>query len=269
MVKTGFVVIAAAILAWAWLSIGRAAVACGETPGAAERLRRRFLVTALAWVGIVLVVAESGVLRRWELRPPPMMFLFVAIATLGVVIARSRAGTFLARGLPLSSLVGLQAFRLPLELVMHRASTEGVMPAHMSYSGWNFDVLTGLTAAVLAVWLHVGSPPRGLVRAWNIGGARAAGQHRDDCPAVDARVRRVRDLAGPAQHLRDTAALYPAADGDGAGRLGGTPRHLQGARRGKPGRAQPSTSISAGSSMKSLILTRNCTASRPSTRRWS
>lgn len=67
----------------------------------------------------------------------------------------------------LAALVGAQAFRLPLELVMHRASTEGVMQPQMSYSGYNFDILTGASAAVLAVLVAMGRASRSRVRLWN------------------------------------------------------------------------------------------------------
>jgi hypothetical protein len=50
---------------------------------------------------------------------------------------------------------------------MHRAATEGVMPEHMSYSGWNFDILTGISALVLAVALAVTPVPRWVIAAWN------------------------------------------------------------------------------------------------------
>jgi hypothetical protein len=83
------------------------------------------------------------------------------------MIVRSTAGDRLARGLPLSSLVGLQAFRLPLELLMHQAAMAGVMPVQMSYSGRNFDIVTGITALGLAAWLHRGRPGRAVVWAWN------------------------------------------------------------------------------------------------------
>lgn len=170
MVGPGFVIIAGAILVWVWLALGRATSACGDPPVAARRLRLGFLALAAAWVALVLMIASSGVLLRWDLRPPPLMFLLAAILVLGVIIVRSTAGDRLARGVPLASLVGLQAFRLPLEVLMHQAAAEGLMPGQMSYSGWNFDVLTGLSAAVLAVWLGLGSPPRSLVWAWNIAG---------------------------------------------------------------------------------------------------
>jgi hypothetical protein len=43
------------------------------------------------------------------------------------------------------------------------------MPAQMSYSGWNFDIATGITALVLLP--IAGRVPRSLLRAWNLAGA--------------------------------------------------------------------------------------------------
>jgi hypothetical protein len=76
------------------------------------------------------------------------MMLTVLVAS--VALARSRLGAALANGVPLWALVALQAFRLPLELVMARAAREGVMPPEMSLHGYNFDILTGLSAIPVA-----------------------------------------------------------------------------------------------------------------------
>jgi small-conductance mechanosensitive channel len=70
--------------------------------------------------------------------------------------------------LPLWALVGFQVFRFPLELVMHRAYVEGLMPVQMSYSGQNYDIVSGITAGALALWLGRGRVPRWVVAFWNI-----------------------------------------------------------------------------------------------------
>ena len=51
---------------------------------------------------------------------------------------------------------------------MHRAYVEGVMPVQMSYEGRNFDVVTGVTAGVLGLWLAFARAPRWIVAAWNL-----------------------------------------------------------------------------------------------------
>ena len=52
-----------------------------------------------------------------------------------------------------------------------RAATEGVMPPQMSYSGLNFDILTGVTALLLAVALATGRAGRRTAAAWNVLGS--------------------------------------------------------------------------------------------------
>ena len=120
--------LAAAILIAAGVLRRKAASAAGDSRTAAARIQRRFHVA----VGRIL-------------------------------LARSSIGDRLARGLPLAYLVGFQAFRFPLELAIHRAYVEGVMPVQMSYSGRNFDIVTGLTALVLAAALAMARVPRWLV----------------------------------------------------------------------------------------------------------
>jgi hypothetical protein len=147
------------------------------TPGAARgRATALAALGVSAWLALTFGLAAGGVLARFDSRPPPFVLLLVAIVALAVGLARSRLGARLATGLPLVALVGFQCFRLPLELVMHRAAREGVMPVEMSFGGYNFDVLSGVTAGLLAVVLlgakgHESSTAlRALVVAWNVMG---------------------------------------------------------------------------------------------------
>lgn len=139
---------------------------------AAARRRRTVYVGAcvLAWLLVTALVAASGVLRRFDVTPPPFVILALAIVAIGVIIPLSPLGARLIRGLPLWALVGFQVFRFPLELLMHRAYVEGVMPVQMSYSGQNFDILSGVTAGILGVWLYYGRVPRWVVAVWNVFG---------------------------------------------------------------------------------------------------
>ncbi|HEX2204327.1 MAG TPA: hypothetical protein VHG91_13545 [Longimicrobium sp.] len=122
-----------------------------------------------AWLALVGGAAAAGRLT-FDGRPPTMMVLVAATVVLAVALGGSRVGGRIAAGVPLAALVGAQAFRLPLELMMHRAYTEGLMPVQMSYSGRNFDIVTGATALVVAALLAAGRMPRWGVAAWNVVG---------------------------------------------------------------------------------------------------
>ena len=45
----------------------------------------------------------------------------------------------------------VQAFRLPLEMILHGLYDSGDLPVQMTWSGLNFDVVTGATAALLGL----------------------------------------------------------------------------------------------------------------------
>jgi hypothetical protein len=125
-------------------------------------------VVAAAWMTATWAAAANGVLRQWDATPPPIVFLVIGIIGLAAAIVFSRYGWRLAAGLPVAMLVAIQGFRLPLELAMHRMYERGVMPVQMSYSGRNFDILTGLTAFLVAWLVANGRGGRRLVIAWNV-----------------------------------------------------------------------------------------------------
>jgi hypothetical protein len=94
------------------------------------------------------------------------MLLLLPTLSLSVGLGCSRLGTQLA-SLPLPALIAFHAFRLPLELVMHRAATEGTMPEQMTFSGSNFDIVSGASALLVAALAAQGKAPRWLLLAWN------------------------------------------------------------------------------------------------------
>jgi hypothetical protein len=160
--------LAALIVAAAGVLVRMASLRCGDSPPQAAALLRRYSIGAALWLGAVSAASYSGALLPRGGPPLPFVVLVVSIFALGVLIARSQVADRCARGLPLAVLVGFQGFRLPLELAMHRAYTEGLMPVQMSYSGRNFDIVTGITAIALAVALALTRVPRAVVRAWNV-----------------------------------------------------------------------------------------------------
>jgi hypothetical protein len=126
---------------------------------------------SLLWLGGFLAIGASGVLDVWDARPPrlTLVLLLVIGATLSLVL--SDFGTRVAQYLELRTLIASQAFRLPLELMMYRAFVEGLMPEQMSFHGYNFDVLTGASAAGIALLGWCVEIPRWLAWAFNVVGS--------------------------------------------------------------------------------------------------
>ena len=166
-------------LSFVLIPIALAAVLATADAIASQRLgegraaRRRALVVVLSaasWMTVTWFAAARGILRNWDATPPPFALLVAAMIALSCIIAFGPQGRRLALGVPLWMLVAVQSFRLPLELAMHAMYERGVVPQQMTYSGWNFDIVTGMTAVVVAAMMRAGRAPRWIVAAWNVVG---------------------------------------------------------------------------------------------------
>jgi hypothetical protein len=133
---------------WAWLGIS---------------------VFALVWLVIPAALAAAGRLERYDLTPAPALAMVLVITLITIGVALSVKGAYLMHAVPLSLLVGMQSFRIGVEWLLHRLYLEGVVPVQMTWSGRNFDVVTGITALLLGVWLSRGrAVPGWVVLAWNL-----------------------------------------------------------------------------------------------------
>ena len=145
----------------------------GGPTGEPVATRRRWGIGAAIcmslWLVSGAVIPLSGILET-KMLPPPPMFLLGASFLLTVFIAFSTSGSRLAR-LPLAALIGFHAFRLPLELILHKWYEGGTLPVQMTYEGHNFDIATGILAIVLGTWAILGQIPRTAVWLFNLVGS--------------------------------------------------------------------------------------------------
>ncbi len=120
-------------------------------------------LSVAAWMTLGAILARSGILHRFGSVPPPITLFFASGLVAAIVLGMSSWVRELV-ALPFSILVGVQSFRILVEVLMHQASTIGLAPNQMTWSGYNFDILTGLTALALAPFA---SAAKQLVFLWN------------------------------------------------------------------------------------------------------
>lgn len=105
-----------------------------------------------AWLGLLSAVVASGRLTSLPLNGLP--FFFGSILLVVTTLALAPVGARMAAAIPVTALVGFQAFRLPLELVLHSWARQGVVPETMTWSGANWDIISGALALVCAPFAH-------------------------------------------------------------------------------------------------------------------
>lgn len=127
-----------------------------------------FASVLAAWLSLTGLLAGLGMLPYSEGAPSPA-FAFVAIGNVAAAaFALSAPGARIATEVPLAWLIGLQAFRIPVEIGLWRLFHDGTVPIHMTFEGRNPDILTGLFAMILAIWVAFRGAPRLVVLGWNL-----------------------------------------------------------------------------------------------------
>lgn len=102
------------------------------------------------WLSLICGLVSSG----WPEVKASRTLVFMALINLvSLMIGLSPVGRWLA-GSSLTWLVAYQAFRLPLELVLHAWVIQGVIPQSMTWSGANWDVASGIVALVSAPFVR-------------------------------------------------------------------------------------------------------------------
>ena len=102
------------------------------------------------WMLFQAVLAISGFYLYTESVPPRLpMFAVLPAVLLIVVCFVTRNGRNFIEKLPLKALTVLHVIRIPVELTLAWLFEQGLIPQVMTFHGWNYDILSGILAAVV------------------------------------------------------------------------------------------------------------------------
>jgi hypothetical protein len=122
-----------------------------------------FLATTTAYCVLIAVIVNSGWLDRYFIPLGPLFLGFTVL--FAAVIGLTPLGRNLSAGIPIGCLVGFQSFRLPLEIVLHDWASTKTIPETMTWTGSNWDILTGIAALLMC---GVGAKKRWLAWSFNL-----------------------------------------------------------------------------------------------------
>ena len=133
-----------------------------------DRLRA-LLIGLPVWLVYVGLMSYFGIVSNAALRPPGIVYVAVpAVLFVLLVLARSDAGARIASAFPLWIVIGMQTFRIGVELLLHRLWVDGLAPRIVTYQGHNADIWIGLSAPLIA-WLSTrGRWGERLALGWNV-----------------------------------------------------------------------------------------------------
>ncbi len=164
-----FIVAIVAVVAVALVvGVRSAAIRAGFSPVDASARATRLAAAIVAWLAVLAALASSGLLARFDLRPPPMfLVLGGALALFTFVGRRPEAGALLDAA-PRAWPVAMQTMRVPIELMLYSLFAAGRLPIHLTFEGRNFDVLVGLSAPLVAYLVHTRRAGSRVLLVWNV-----------------------------------------------------------------------------------------------------
>ena len=124
-------------------------------------------VGVLAWLAVTGLAGWLGLVRDFQRVPPPMFLLLLAAVVLTVLTAFSKVGSRLVAEAGIVWLVGMQAFRIAVEIFLDWGHRVNLVPVQMTFEGRNWDIVSGVSAAVVAWLAAKGRAPRWLILLWN------------------------------------------------------------------------------------------------------
>ncbi len=104
------------------------------------------------WCISISILAVNGIFQDFSM--PPRIFLFTATSLLVIIILLflKKSRSFLNK-LPITSLTYIHIVRVPVELVLLWLGVIEAIPMEMTFEGANFDILSGITAPFIAVFM--------------------------------------------------------------------------------------------------------------------
>lgn len=143
--QAGFIGVVLAVYAFFAILVGR------TFPGARNLIR--ILTVWLAFTGLL---AQGGYFADFTSVPPRIpVFAAVQIGFIVWLVFKSDWADGLSR-IPQTALIGMQSFRIVVEFLLAGLATANLLPHEMSWQGWNFDFITGVTAIGVALWIARG-----------------------------------------------------------------------------------------------------------------
>lgn len=122
----------------------------------------------LCWMLLVGVLGVLDFYKKENVFPPRVFFLLVPTILLFLYLFINKNTQRFLDGISLKWLTLLHVIRIPVELVLLNVFLEGLIPRIMTFEGWNYDILSGITAPIMyyGVFVKKRIGTRGLL-LWN------------------------------------------------------------------------------------------------------
>jgi hypothetical protein len=125
------------------------------------------LISLIGWAIVTSVLSLSGIISDFSSFPPKIGILLIIPLITIIWIIRTTEMKEILMHTPPESIIWLQSFRIVVEILIWRLFVDNLAPIQMTFEGRNFDIISGLTALVVAYFVASKRISSSLVIIWN------------------------------------------------------------------------------------------------------
>jgi len=116
-------------------------------------LMKYFLGLIFLWMFAIWLLTLNSFFLDFSAQPTRVIFITLPPALTIIILFSQRRGRALIKNMPLVSLTYIHLTRIPVELVLWWLSSYGLLPLALTFEGQNFDILAGVSAPFVAIFL--------------------------------------------------------------------------------------------------------------------
>jgi len=141
------------------------------------RLKRLGLVSGitLLWLIYTYVITNNGVLSDTSLPPRMPIFLLVPLFLFTGIFLWVKRKSPVLHSIPRHIPIAYQSFRAIIEVLFYFTFLPGIFPIEVTFEGYNYDILLGLSAPFIAYYAYKKENSERLLILWNIAGILIVG----------------------------------------------------------------------------------------------
>ncbi len=168
LIQAGFIILTLMAFAMLFMEI-RTVVNNGSWRSSDKtKFNSFFLIGLIVWALFVSIWSGSGRMSDFSIFPINVMPVFAVPLITILIFTFSKAGKEILLRIPVENIIRIQTFRFFVELLLWALYLENQAPIQMTFEGRNLDVLTGLSAPVIALLVMKGKISKTGLVIWNL-----------------------------------------------------------------------------------------------------
>ena len=135
----------------------------------ASNKSKSFLILIFGWMTLQFVLVQIGFYSNENAIPPRLMIQLIPTLIYILVQFFTARGRRFIDSLNIRQLTLIHTIRIPVEIVLYYLFVANTIPQIMTFEGRNFDIIAGLTGAIIFYWGFVKNKisRKGLL-VWNL-----------------------------------------------------------------------------------------------------